>query len=61
VVAAARENGLLLYSGTGLADGTNGDAILLGPPLVVTDDELVAIADGLAAAIEQVIGAPALT
>ena len=52
IVRAAREEGLLLYSGTGLADGTNGDSILLGPPFVVTDDELVRIADGLAAAIE---------
>ncbi len=32
--------GLLLYSGTGLADGTNGDSILLGPPFVVTDASL---------------------
>jgi hypothetical protein len=42
---------LLLYAGTGLANGTDGDSILLGPPFVVTDDELVAIADGLAKAI----------
>ncbi len=54
VVRAARDAGLLLYSGTGLADGTNGDAILLGPPFVVTDAELVAIADGLTTAIESV-------
>jgi hypothetical protein len=52
VVRAARDNGLLLYPGTGLADGTDGDAILLGPPFVVTEAELVALADGLAAAIE---------
>ena len=52
VVRAARDGGVLLYSGTGLADGTNGDAILLGPPLVVTDDELVAIGDGVSRAIE---------
>ena len=54
VLQAGREAGVLLYSGTGLADGTNGDAIVLGPPFVVTDDELVAIADRLTAAIEQV-------
>jgi len=54
VVRAARDRGLLLYSGTGLADGTDGDAILLGPPFVVTDVELVGIADGLATAIEAV-------
>ena len=38
----ARERGLLLYSGTGNANGVDGDTILLGPPFVVTDDELVA-------------------
>ena len=57
IVRAAREDGLLLYSGTGLADGTNGDSILLGPPFVVTDDELEQIADGLAAAIESTTAA----
>ena len=58
IVRAAREGGLLLYSGTGLADGTNGDSILLGPPFVVTDDELERIVDGLAAAIEAATAAP---
>jgi adenosylmethionine-8-amino-7-oxononanoate aminotransferase len=53
ILRAGREAGVLLYSGTGLADGTNGDAIVLGPPFVVTDDELEAIADRLTAAIEQ--------
>jgi adenosylmethionine-8-amino-7-oxononanoate aminotransferase len=53
VLRAGREAGVLLYSGTGLADGTNGDAIVLGPPFVVTDDELVDIADRLATAVEQ--------
>jgi len=52
VVRAGREAGVLLYSGTGLADGTTGDAIVLGPPFVVTDDELVEIADRLTGAIE---------
>ncbi len=43
---------MLLYSGTGDADGTDGDMILLGPPFVVTDDELERIAETLAAGIE---------
>ena len=63
VVRAARDAGVLLYSGTGNADGTDGDTILLGPPFVVTDDELERIADVLAAAIETataaVVQAPA--
>ena len=44
-------------SGTGLADGTNGDSILLGPPFVITDDELVRVADGLAAAVDAALAA----
>ena len=59
IVRAAREAGVLLYSGTGLADGTNGDAIVLGPPFVVTDDELATIADRLTSAIEAATAATA--
>lgn len=60
IVRAAKSKGVLLYSGTGLADGTAGDSILLGPPFVVTDPELVRIADVLTEAIDIVAaGAPA--
>ena len=51
LVLAARERGVLVYSGTGNANGVDGDLILLGPPFVVSDDELVAIADGVAGAV----------
>ncbi len=52
VVRTARERGLLLYSGTGNADGVDGDIVLLGPPFVITDAELVRVADGLAEALD---------
>jgi adenosylmethionine-8-amino-7-oxononanoate aminotransferase len=52
VVAAARDRGVLVYSGTGSANGVDGDLILLGPPFVVTDGELEQIVDAVAAAIE---------
>jgi hypothetical protein len=52
IVAAARERGVLLYSGTGVADGVDGDTILLGPPFVVTGEELVRIADVVAESID---------
>jgi hypothetical protein len=55
VVAGARERGVLLYSGTGVADGTNGDVIVLGPPFVVTDAELDRIVDVLAEAVEAAV------
>jgi adenosylmethionine-8-amino-7-oxononanoate aminotransferase len=53
VQARARERGLLIYYGTGNADGTNGETVLLGPPFVITDEELTAISDRLAAAIGE--------
>lgn len=48
IVRGSRADGVLVYPGTGLADGTDGDSILLGPPFVITDDELVRIADVVA-------------
>jgi len=57
VVLAARERGVLLYSGTGNANGVDGDTILLGPPFVVTDPELERIADVLADSIDTASGA----
>ncbi|HYL39928.1 MAG TPA: aminotransferase class III-fold pyridoxal phosphate-dependent enzyme [Candidatus Binatus sp.] len=56
IVRAAREAGVLLYAGSGMADGTNGDAIMLGPPFVVTEAELTTIVAGRAEAIDAVTG-----
>lgn len=36
----ARENGLLVYPGSGFADGGKGDHIMIAPPFLITDDEL---------------------
>jgi adenosylmethionine-8-amino-7-oxononanoate aminotransferase len=52
VVRGARERGVLVYSGTGNADGTNGDTILLGPPFIVTEEEMRRIAAVLAEAVD---------
>ena len=52
VMAHARSGGVLLYHGTGNADGTNGDSVLLGPPFVTTEAELTRIADTVAGAVE---------
>jgi adenosylmethionine-8-amino-7-oxononanoate aminotransferase len=51
IVRAARDRGLLVYFGTGNANGVDGDTVLLGPPFVVTDAELDRIVDTLAEAI----------
>jgi adenosylmethionine-8-amino-7-oxononanoate aminotransferase len=52
VVAAARERGVLVYSSTGVADGVDGDVIVLGPPFVVTAEEIARIAEVVGQAIE---------
>jgi adenosylmethionine-8-amino-7-oxononanoate aminotransferase len=46
VADAAFERGLIVYPGSGCADGVSGDSLMLGPPLVITGaqiDEVVAI------------------
>ena len=58
VVRGARDRGVLLYSGTGNANGVDGDTILLGPPFVVTDPELDRIVAVLAETIEAVATLP---
>jgi hypothetical protein len=52
VLSAARERGVLAYWGTGNADGVDGDTILLGPPFVITDDEMQRVAEVLAESID---------
>ena len=55
VVRAARDLGVLVYSGTGMADGTDGDGILLGPPFTVSESEIERIADVTAEAVRRTI------
>jgi len=50
VVAAAKENGLLLYSSTGHVDG-DGDLVMVGPPFTLADDEADLLVERAAAAI----------
>jgi hypothetical protein len=55
IVAAGKENGVLLYHSTGCADGVNGDLILLGPPLVITDAQVAELAERTAIAVRSVL------
>lgn len=55
VVARARERGVLLYSSTGCADGHQGDLVMFGPPLVVTDAEIEAIVERTALALQDAL------
>jgi adenosylmethionine-8-amino-7-oxononanoate aminotransferase len=52
VIATAFDLGLTLYPAIGCADGKSGDAIMLGPPFVITDDELEQVADIVTDSIE---------
>jgi adenosylmethionine-8-amino-7-oxononanoate aminotransferase len=56
VVTAAKDEGLLVYSSTGCANGRDGDLLLFGPPLVITPAQTVELAQRLAVAIEKVLG-----
>jgi adenosylmethionine-8-amino-7-oxononanoate aminotransferase len=53
VVAGAKEDGLLLYSSTGCADGTDGDLVMLGPPFIITEEEMAEAVSKAASAIER--------
>ena len=54
VLAAARDADLLLYSSTGHVDGTNGDLVMAGPPLVLTDEDEQVLVERTTAAIRSV-------
>lgn len=57
ILAAAKSadgDGLLLYSATGQANGTDGDQLVIGPPFVIGGEEIERIASGTAAAIRSV-------
>jgi adenosylmethionine-8-amino-7-oxononanoate aminotransferase len=54
VLAAAKARGLLLYPAIGCADGVSGDAVMIGPPFVVTEEEIAAIVERLSAALEDI-------
>jgi adenosylmethionine-8-amino-7-oxononanoate aminotransferase len=52
VTAAAKQRGLLVYPSTGCAGGTDGDLVLLGPPLSITAEEVDLAVERLASAID---------
>ncbi len=37
---AAQAAGLVVWPSVGQADGANGDVILIGPPFIITEDEI---------------------
>ncbi|RPJ77429.1 MAG: aminotransferase class III-fold pyridoxal phosphate-dependent enzyme [Desulfobacteraceae bacterium] len=60
VMDACMERGLIVFPGHGTVDGTAGDHLLLGPPLVITSSEieemLMILDDGIAAVEREIAG-----
>ncbi len=55
ISAEALSRGLIVWTNTGHVDGTNGDAILLAPPFIVTREQI----DEIIALLEQAMNAAA--
>ena len=53
--SAAELRGTLLYPATGGADGTNGDVLLLGPPFVITEEQIDRVAATVRDALDAVV------
>jgi adenosylmethionine-8-amino-7-oxononanoate aminotransferase len=51
---ACRERGILVHSGTGCADGTSGDFLLIAPPLVADTGAIGEIANAIQESIAEV-------
>jgi len=54
VLAAARDDGLLLYSSTGHVDGIDGDLVMLGPPFMISDEECALVVERTRRAIDHI-------
>lgn len=52
---AAFERGLIVYYSQGCADGSNGDLIMLGPPLIISKPEIDTVITRLDDAIQAVL------
>jgi adenosylmethionine-8-amino-7-oxononanoate aminotransferase len=53
VTDVAQAAGLVVWPGSGQADGRNGDLILIGPPFIITEDEIALLVRLLRGAIEE--------
>jgi adenosylmethionine-8-amino-7-oxononanoate aminotransferase len=50
--------GLIVYYSQGCADGRNGDLVMVGPPLIVNEEQVKEIASTLSAAINRATVSP---
>lgn len=58
IARAALEQGLYLYPGGGSVDGIRGDHVLIAPPLIIEDEQLAQIVEGLVRAVQTVFPSP---
>jgi adenosylmethionine-8-amino-7-oxononanoate aminotransferase len=52
----AFELGLVIYYATGCVDGSNGDLLLIGPPLIIDESEIDELVEKLDAAVRAELG-----
>ncbi|MFH1620107.1 MAG: aminotransferase class III-fold pyridoxal phosphate-dependent enzyme, partial [bacterium] len=52
---AAQAAGLVVWPNTGQADGTDGDLVVIGPPFVITEDEISEIVRLFQTALETAV------
>lgn len=57
VKARALANGLICYPMGGTVDGVQGDHVLLAPPFIIEDRQLIELVDKLGRAIDQAVAA----
>ncbi|ABD55245.1 aspartate aminotransferase family protein [Jannaschia sp. CCS1] len=55
IKAAAMEEGLMIYPGSGTADGMRGDHILIAPPFIISDDQIDELTQKLSRALTRVL------
>ena len=53
VTEAAQAAGLVVWPSAGQADGANGDVILIGPPFIITEDEIAELARLFRVALDE--------
>ena len=54
VAGQAFQKGLILYPGSGGADGLNGDHILIGPPFIISEPEIKEMVRTLGEALDEI-------
>jgi adenosylmethionine-8-amino-7-oxononanoate aminotransferase len=52
-VAQALENGLVLWPNIGQADGTNGDLVMIAPPFVIREEEILEIVERIGSTLAE--------